>query len=108
MFLKVQELLKYALHLRQNGENAPGGNETWEEFDKRAEKFLRGQQCHSYDKPVISSIEYLENEKGAVEISFCMGCGEVLRVICEHKKNTWKGPEGGRKLTCDLCGADGT
>lgn len=35
------ELLEYALHLRQHGERAPGGNETWAEFDKRAEAFLR-------------------------------------------------------------------
>jgi hypothetical protein len=35
-------LLRYALHLRQYGERAPGGNETWAEFDRAAEAFLRG------------------------------------------------------------------
>lgn len=35
------ELLEYALHLRMHGENAPGGNETWAEFDCRCEDFLR-------------------------------------------------------------------
>jgi hypothetical protein len=35
------ELLRYALHLRQHGERAPGGNETWRAFDRRAEAFLR-------------------------------------------------------------------
>lgn len=35
-------LLRYALHLRQHGERAPGGNETWHEFDQRAEALLRG------------------------------------------------------------------
>lgn len=35
------ELLAYALHLRQNGERAPGGDETWAEFDRRAEELLR-------------------------------------------------------------------
>jgi hypothetical protein len=34
-------LLEYALHLRMHGENAPGGSETWQEFDRRAEEFLR-------------------------------------------------------------------
>lgn len=34
-------LLRYALHLRMYGENAPGGNETWAEFDRRAEALLR-------------------------------------------------------------------
>ncbi|MFG1794217.1 hypothetical protein [Nocardia sp. NPDC049149] len=35
------ELLEYAMHLRMYGERAPGGNETWREWDGRAEKFLR-------------------------------------------------------------------
>jgi hypothetical protein len=34
-------LLEYAMHLRQHGERAPGGNETWREFDMRTEAFLR-------------------------------------------------------------------
>jgi hypothetical protein len=34
-------LLEYALHLRMHGERAPGGNETWAEFDRRCEAFLR-------------------------------------------------------------------
>lgn len=37
------QLLAYALHLRQHGENAPGGSETWAEFDRRAEEFLRAR-----------------------------------------------------------------
>ena len=35
------ELLEYALHLRMHGERAPGGIETWREFDQRCEAFLR-------------------------------------------------------------------
>lgn len=38
---EATRLLEYALHLRQHGENAPGGSETWREFDTRAEDFLR-------------------------------------------------------------------
>jgi hypothetical protein len=34
------DLLRYALHLRQHGERAPGGNETWRAFDRRCEAFL--------------------------------------------------------------------
>jgi hypothetical protein len=34
-------LLGYALHLRMHGECAPGGNETWDRFDRDAEAFLR-------------------------------------------------------------------
>jgi hypothetical protein len=35
------KLLEYGLHLRMNGENAPGGSETWNEWDTRTEEFLR-------------------------------------------------------------------
>jgi hypothetical protein len=35
------ELLRYALHLRMSGERAPGGTETWREFDQRTETLLR-------------------------------------------------------------------
>jgi chromosome segregation ATPase len=35
------KLLEYALHLRMHGECAPGGRETWAEFDRRCEAFLR-------------------------------------------------------------------
>lgn len=34
-------LLEEALHLRMNGERAPGGNETWRDWDMRAEQFLQ-------------------------------------------------------------------
>jgi hypothetical protein len=34
-------LLEEALHLRMNGERAPGGNETWRDWERRAEKALR-------------------------------------------------------------------
>ena len=34
-------LLEYALHLRMYGERAPGGNETWQEFDRRVEVFFQ-------------------------------------------------------------------
>jgi hypothetical protein len=34
-------LLEEALHLRMNGERAPGGNETWREWDRKAEEYLR-------------------------------------------------------------------
>ena len=34
-------LLEFAMHLRSYGERAPGGSETWQEFDRAAEVFLR-------------------------------------------------------------------
>lgn len=36
-------LLEYALHLCMHGENAPGGNETWSQWGRNAELFLRGR-----------------------------------------------------------------
>jgi broad specificity phosphatase PhoE len=39
--IEALQLLEYALHLRVHGERAPGGNETWAEFDRRCEAFLR-------------------------------------------------------------------
>lgn len=35
------KLLEEALHLRQHGERAPGGNGTWRDWDERAEQYLR-------------------------------------------------------------------
>jgi hypothetical protein len=40
--IEAIQILEYGLHLRQYGERAPGGGETWQEFDRRCEKFLRG------------------------------------------------------------------
>jgi len=34
-------LLRLALHLRMHGERAPGGDETWAQFDRECEAFLR-------------------------------------------------------------------
>lgn len=37
----VRMVAEYALHLRVNGERAPGGDETWAKFDRFAEAVLR-------------------------------------------------------------------
>jgi hypothetical protein len=37
------QILEYALHLRMYGERAPGGDETWRQFDQDCERFLRDQ-----------------------------------------------------------------
>jgi hypothetical protein len=39
--VEVLRLLRLALHLRMYGENAPGGNETWCQFDRECEVYLR-------------------------------------------------------------------
>lgn len=44
-------LLREALFLRQNGERPPGGSETWHDWDRRAERFLRGLLPPEGDAP---------------------------------------------------------
>lgn len=39
--VEAVQLLNYAMHLRQYGERAPGGDETWQRFDRDAEALLR-------------------------------------------------------------------
>jgi hypothetical protein len=40
---EADRLVAYALHLRMHGERAPGGNETWRQFDRDAEAYLRAR-----------------------------------------------------------------
>lgn len=37
----ANELLEEAMHLAMNGERAPGGNETWREWFRKTEAYLR-------------------------------------------------------------------
>lgn len=37
---------------------------------------------HFHDEVARSSIEYLENAKGSVQIEFCVECGIPNTVIC--------------------------
>jgi len=48
---QARAILDYALHLRTYGENAPGGNETWREFDLRCETYLRGETADDGSSP---------------------------------------------------------
>src|ERR1700733_12680576 len=47
----ARRLLEQALFLRMNGERAPGGNETWAEWDRHAEEFLRSLPVRRNDGP---------------------------------------------------------
>lgn len=47
--MPARRLLEEALHLRMNGERAPGGNETWREWDTRTETFLRSLPVRRID-----------------------------------------------------------
>ncbi len=44
-------LLEEALHLRMNGEYAPGGSENWHDWDSKAERFLRGLLPPEAERP---------------------------------------------------------
>lgn len=56
-------LLEYALHLRQHGEHAPGGNETWAEFDQRCERFLRNPSARP-----APHLEAVKRERDALAV----------------------------------------
>ena len=47
-------LLEAALYLRQNGERAPGGNETWAHWERRTEAFLRTDGAGSGAHPSVA------------------------------------------------------
>lgn len=52
-----------------------------------------------------ASITYLWDHRGSVLLEICDDCFCVT-AFCEHEKNSWD--KDGIKLTCDLCGLDGT
>ena len=43
-------LLRLALHLRQHGEQAPGGDETWTDWHRQAETLLRAADVTGTDQ----------------------------------------------------------
>lgn len=58
--IEALRIIDYALHLRMYGERAPGGDETWRDWDLMAESFLRREICrkngHDYsDDPGVCS-----------------------------------------------------
>lgn len=67
-------------------------------------------------------VEYVNNDKGSMQVEFCNTCGLILRVMCECKHNTWHDKEGNAipaedvlkdgveavVLRCNLCGVDNT
>jgi transcriptional regulator with XRE-family HTH domain len=70
---EVVELLQYALHLRQYGERAPGGNETWREFDQRAEILLRKLSGH----PDVLAVQHPVGHGCLCDWPGGPGCGEA-------------------------------
>lgn len=48
----------------------------------------------------------LSNTESTGFVRVCNECKLILGFVCDHNKNTWN--EDGTKLTCDLCGQDGT
>jgi hypothetical protein len=48
-------LLEEALHLHVNGERAPGGGETWSQWERRVEEFLRTERRRQFRASLRSS-----------------------------------------------------
>lgn len=53
---EATRLLEYALHLRMHGENAPGGTETWAQFDRDCEHFLRTTRPNAPQGDTVASL----------------------------------------------------
>lgn len=60
---------------------------------------------HEEHDSFSSSIFYMNNYLGEIQIEECDICG-YQDVICLHIKNTWN--DQNTKLTCLLCEVDGT
>lgn len=63
------DLLKYALHLRIHGENAPGGNETWKEFDTKCEAYLRKTESVGQISDGFHTFKDLYNHRRALTVA---------------------------------------
>lgn len=79
-YMEAIRLLRLALHLRMYGENAPGGNETWRQFDSECETYLR-----SIDADIFS-IECPNCESNKLSLghhigTFYLGCDECSETV---------------------------
>jgi hypothetical protein len=61
---EARYLIAYAFHLR-HGKRAPGGDESWAEFDRRAENFLRGTRAPRW--PAGAEVLHRPRRGGDVE-----------------------------------------
>lgn len=68
---EADALLEYALNLRIHGEKAIGGNRTWNEFDRRAELYLR----RTTETTAVDIHDHIEPPTGQE----CAHCGKPQR-----------------------------
>ena len=88
-------LLEAALHLRMNGERAPGGNETWAGWQHETEEFLR-VRLDRVGKSAVTVEGAAEREriKALGAVSACCG-------------GTYTRPSGPyERWHCDECGEE--
>lgn len=89
------KLLEYALHLRMHGENAPGGTETWAQFDRDTEAFLRAQPVEAWNETPKGTNDL--GNPGDSALCASGGCSHVRLEDCYSPvrvpENTGKHPE---------------
>jgi hypothetical protein len=89
------KLLDYALHLRMHRENAPGGTETWAQFDRDVEAFLRAQPVEAWNETPKGTNDL--GNPGDSALCASGGCLHVRQEDCYSPvrvpENTGKHPE---------------
>lgn len=88
VIVEATRLLNYALHLRMHGERAPGGNETWAQFDRECEHFLRAIRPNSAPacgyRPAHLAHEFVNvanDERDFDEEAWCYGVPEPAAAV---------------------------
>lgn len=91
-------LLREALHIRMNGEHAPGGNENWADWDQKTEQFLRDHDEHNWvimlsdndfsDLVVVSSMaqqQCFRGRHGEASPEFREAFGRVEEIVVRER-----------------------
>ena len=81
----ARRLLAYAMHLRQYGERAPGGDETWAEWDAMAEAHLRATGWPAGERPPGADVRAEYRHACAL----CTTPGEMHNAFHDPRHDTW-------------------
>jgi hypothetical protein len=81
----ARRLLAYAMHLRQYGERAPGGDETWAEWDAMAEAHLRATGWPAGERPPGADVRAEYRHACAL----CTTPGEMHNAFHDPRHDQW-------------------
>lgn len=57
------------------------------------------------NRHLVQILQYVSNDEGEVMLLICDDC-HFMDAVCVHRNCSWNAE--GTKLTCNLCGLDGT